>query len=304
MNHSWILGLLLAALPSLVAQDPQTPPTDPAAVRLGLVRASIGVEGQFLLRHATAGLRARPLAERSPILLRIAEVGRDGDGLLYDVRFIGEVAGEFDLRDWLQRVDGGPLQAVEPMRVEIVSSLAVDHDGQLHQLPAPAPPAVGGYRALLWGFAILWSLPLLWWVGRRVIRRAPAGAAVTSAGPTLADQLRPLVAAALQGAMSVRQRAQLEILLLGFWRYRLGLNDLGAQAALAEMRQHGDGGRLLRALEDWLHRPPGSGPVDLEDLLQPYAEVAALDLPAELEVSLGKPLPGAVEEVETGEGQA
>ena len=61
------------------------------------------------------------------------------------------------------------------------------------------------------------------------------------------------------------------------------------------MRNHGDAGRLLRALEDWLHRKPGTVEVDVDDLLEPYAGVAAGALP-DLPASLGKAIERTAED--------
>ena len=74
------------------------------------------------------------------------------------------------------------------------------------------------------------------------------------------------------------------------------MQELEAKAALRQMRDHGEAGRLLRALEDWLHRKPGTVTVDVEDLLEPYGSIAASELP-DLPASLGR----AIERIEDDE---
>ena len=45
---------------------------------------------------------------------------------------------------------------------------------------------------------------------------------------------------------------------------------------MASLRQHPEAGVLLGALEDWLHRPPGSGvKVQVESVLAPYRDIPA-----------------------------
>jgi hypothetical protein len=37
-----------------------------------------------------------------------------------------------------------------------------------------------------------------------------------------------------------------------------------------QLKEHDEAGPLLRGLEDWLHRPPGTTTVDIPALLEPY----------------------------------
>jgi hypothetical protein len=49
---------------------------------------------------------------------------------------------------------------------------------------------------------------------------------------------------------------------------------------ISQLRQHAEAGALLRALEDWLHRRPGTVKVDVESALAPYRNLPA-DEPVE-----------------------
>ncbi len=91
----------------------------------------------------------------------------------------------------------------------------------------------------------------------------------------MADRLRPLVEQAARGQLSDDGKGQLERMLLGYWRHRLALHDLAMADAVARLKAHPQAGALLRALEDWLHRPPGSASVDVAAVLAPYKDVPA-----------------------------
>jgi hypothetical protein len=95
----------------------------------------------------------------------------------------------------------------------------------------------------------------------------------------MADRLRPLVEAAMAGRIGVAQKAELERLLIGYWRRRLGLERAEPSRVMAVLREHDEAGPLLRRLEDWLHRPPGeaAGPADVAALLEPYRSIPAED---------------------------
>ncbi len=93
--------------------------------------------------------------------------------------------------------------------------------------------------------------------------------------PPLADRLRPLVEQAAQGTLTRDGQAQLERMLLNYWRQRLGLQETGLLDSVTRLRQHPEAGTLLRELENWLHRPTGSVKVDVESILAPYRDLQA-----------------------------
>ncbi len=110
--------------------------------------------------------------------------------------------------------------------------------------------------------------------GKRVASGEAAGRALT-----LADRLKPLVDEAVAGELGAGEQAELERLLIGYWRRRLKLEDAPPAKLITLLRNHDEAGPLLRRLEDWLHRPAGTaGPVDVTALLKPYQAIAADEL--------------------------
>jgi hypothetical protein len=122
---------------------------------------------------------------------------------------------------------------------------------------------------------------MLWVAGLAVIlcagrRRRVEVEAQASRPATLADRLRPLVDAAVAGELTAGQHAELERLLIGYWRRRLKLEHTAPAQFMAVLRSHEEAGPLLRRLEDWLHRPAGTaGAVDVAALLKPYQAISA-----------------------------
>ena len=122
------------------------------------------------------------------------------------------------------------------------------------------------------------------------LRESNAPVAVTRHGDTVgyfipARRKRPeeertaLKEAAARRELKPDGQAQLERLLLGYWRERLGWQSLPADEALARLRGHPEAGLLLRQLEDWLHRPPGAVTVDVDLVLAPYSRIPATPAP-------------------------
>jgi hypothetical protein len=85
-----------------------------------------------------------------------------------------------------------------------------------------------------------------------------------------------MVEAAIAGRLTLTEQAELERLLLAYWRRRLNLENSKPAEAIAKLRGHAEAGQVLRQLEAWLHRPPGpSDAVDVAGLLMPYRSLAA-----------------------------
>ena len=88
--------------------------------------------------------------------------------------------------------------------------------------------------------------------------------------PSFAEKIRPLVESAAAGQLTAEGKATLERMLITHWQQRLNLSATNTSELIRHLRQHPEAGALLRALEDWLHRPPGRAAVRIEEFLAPY----------------------------------
>ena len=96
---------------------------------------------------------------------------------------------------------------------------------------------------------------------------------------SLADRLRPLVEDAMHGKLDDGKQAELERMLLTYWRGKLDLNDATAAEAITKIRNHETAGELLRQLEGWLHMPAERRQqVDVGSLLEPYRNIRATEV--------------------------
>jgi hypothetical protein len=218
-------------------------------------------------------LEVRPPALETPVVVRVAAVHPHGSAFRYDLVWYGLEPGEYDLGDFLRRRDGSTTEDLPPLPIS-VRALLGEGRVQPHPLSAGRAPSLGGYRALLGIAAALWLVGLVWLLRGR--RRRAEELAFRARPATLSEQLRPLVAAAVDGTLPPAKRAELELALVAFWRERLSLEDVSAAEVWATLRSHPEAGVLVRGLEDWLHRPRPASEVDLAALLAPYR-----DLPAE-----------------------
>jgi hypothetical protein len=243
------------------------------------------MEGRITPTLPGTRLEAKSVDEKSPIALRIASTTETPAGILYDLRYQGFVPGKHDLKNYLVRADGSTMTNVRPIPVEVIPVLPPDHKGQLVAEPIKPLPFLGGYAILMAIAAGVWVLlliPILM-IGKR--KKIQTTAAATRP-LTLADRLRPLVEEAAAGKLPADRQAELERLLLWHWRTKLNLANTDAAQAIISLRQHNQAGALLRALESWLHHPPGSAHnIDVAAVLAPYRDIPA-EQPREKEPAL------------------
>jgi hypothetical protein len=240
----------------------------------GLRSPSVGMAGRIeqIVLPGTE-LIARPLEDdRSPIVLRIAAIFPHGTANRYDLEFYGLEPGTFDLRDYVQREDGSSTDDLPKIPVEIRGILK---PGQVqpNALPLTELPRMGGYRNLLFAGGAVWFMGVL---ALLFFRKAKGGSGIADGEEklTLADRLRPIVERAQTGELTKNEQAELERLLIGYWRSRLNIEGQSMTAALATLRQHEEAGALLSELEKWLHSPSHGEGVDVAELLKPYETVS------------------------------
>ncbi len=237
--------------------------------------ASVGMRAHIdELVLAGSELIAAPVTMKAPIVVRVLTARPHGDRFRYDLEWCGLEPGTYDLVQYLARKNGSSMDGVSAIAVTVTSALKKGVFEPSQPLPK-ASPRLDGYRTQQIVVGILWGVGLLaiLFVGRKW-RRAVVAAARK---PTLADRLRPLVEAVAAGTADDARKAELERLLVAFWRARLDLSSVKAAAAIAAIRQHEEAGALVRQIEAWLHMPVPPAAFDVQALLAPYRAVSAAD---------------------------
>jgi len=255
-----IVCVICAGLAKSPAQDTSAPP--------GTI--PVGMEGSRMVILPGDKLEAAPVGDKSKIILRIHDTFPHGNDHRYDLRYFGFVPGEYDLTKFLRNTNGAMPTNLPPITVRIRGILPEDHDGKLIEDETGGLSLPGSYTAWLIGLGVVWFIAAwpLFLLGRK--KKTPLGQAEDK-GPDLAERLRPLVELAANGTLDTDGRARLERMIFFHWRERLDLPEDGDLAELHhQLKAHGEAGPLVRGLEDWLHRPPGTATVDIPALLEPY----------------------------------
>ncbi len=259
------LGLLAAITCTGLAK----PPAQDTSTPLGII--PVGMEGSRMVILSGDQLEAAPVGDKSKIIVRVHDILPHGTDKRYDLRYFGFVPGEYDLAKFLRNANGTVPTNLPPITVRIRSILPEDHDGKLIEDETGGLSLPGSYTTWLIGLGVVWFIAAwpLFLLGRK--KKTPLGQADDDDAPDLAERLRPLVEQAANGTLDTDGRARLERMIFSHWRERLDLPEDGGVAELHhQLKEHDEAGPLLRGLEDWLHRPPGTTTVDIPALLEPY----------------------------------
>ena len=186
----------------------------------------IGIEGDVAVTLPRGDYQARPLDDRTPLILRVEKITPAAGGrFTYQFHYMGFEAGDYRLANYLVRPDGSLAKEIGDEIVHVRSTLPADHDGALNPyIPRPFP-WFGGYRMFLWILAVLWvgGIAAFAWFGRN--RKPAVAPVVVVPQPSYAERMRPLVEAAAAGNLATNGQAELERLMTGYWREKLALPD-------------------------------------------------------------------------------
>ncbi|MEZ6096981.1 MAG: hypothetical protein R3C03_22620 [Pirellulaceae bacterium] len=247
----------------------------PLSAQEDVLPPSVGTSGYLhdLILPGTE-LIGRPLDDRAiPLVVRVLNTIRHGDSFRYEIQYIGMEPGEFNLADYLIRKDGSSTEGLPKIPVSIRTMLP---PGQVepNELGTHPLSRIGGYRVLSIAAAAFWVTVLAFMIFWR--KGNTATLSVTTKPMTFAEVLRDRLERARQGQLSRDGMAELERMLVEYWRRRLQIEDLSHADALKRIRSDEQSGPLFQQLESWLHNPHHSRDVSINKLLTPY-EVGSLD---------------------------
>jgi hypothetical protein len=272
----WKLGGFLVLGVWCLVFSSAAAPANPTNATNAVASRNIGIEGHISVALPKPDYQPRPLDDRTELILRIERVTALSNGQhRYEFFYMGLEPGAYTLADYLIRPDGSRPDELGDLRIQVRAMLPDDHDGKLNAYVPRLFPFIGGYRVMLILLGVVWVAGIAAFALASRKKRVLELPAAVVAPPSFAERLRPLVEEAAAGQLSVEGQAHLERLLMGYWREKLGLPEMGVAEALAKLKAHSEAGELLRALERWLHRPGGATREEVAAVLKPYAQLPA-----------------------------
>lgn len=228
---------------------------------------------------------AKPITadEQPRVVVRVEPADASGR---QRVEFVGLVAGEHDLRDFLMRADGGAASSLAPIMVRIESRLSADHATDVLGLAEPNLMFGRGYVAALAGLATAWALvPVAAYVRRRLNRPVAAPLPPPAPEPSLAEQLLAMLeswdspgsAGDHSDGRGLERRAALELLALRHQRATVAERDEAIAAAMVRARRDDRTREVVLALEAWLHAKASDPAAAQETALSQLRAIATRD---------------------------
>lgn len=242
-----------------------------------------GLTGSYRFSYLGKPLQAKSQRDSdAPLGIRLAASSEDRQR--YEVKFLGNKEGTYDLRLLMEHVDGSEVTDLAPIPVEIVSMLPKDQRSDLFESANFEPTVWGGYRLSLGLIGLIWlGVPIAYFIRKSLLAKPIIELAIVEPPPTFADQLRPLVEAAASRTLSVREKGRLELLLVHYWRERIAIQSIDMASAIRQLRSHPEAGPLVTTVERWLHQSEASvddserSPDSIVELLKPYRGAVPLD---------------------------
>lgn len=234
----------------------------------------LGVEQAAIVTYSGPEIAVAPYKWGVAVNVRIADVAERDGQRIYDVRYIVNRAGTFDLKDYLVAANGGALEGLPSFKFVGDPKLSKNLDKRIQETEVVKIDVGGRYYetlAVLGALWIVWLLLLIFW------KRPHAVVAVdnTPAAPTLAELLRGFLAQLEAGTLDAEAKAKMETTIFQCWRHELGLHDATMSQALEEMARHEKTREPLRKLQHWLYHP--TSPVrraEIVDVITPYTHEA------------------------------
>ena len=212
----------------------------------------LGVEQAAIVTYSGPSVAVTPYKWGVAVNVRIAKVIEQASARIYDVRYIVNREGTFDLKDYLAAENGGRLDGLPSFKFHGDPKLSKQLDARIQETEAISVDVGGHYYVTLAALGVFWIvwLLLLIFYGRA----KPPQPVVAAPVPTLAEMLRALLAQLEAGTLDAEAKAKMEMLLLRRWRDDLALAGVPMNAALDAISRGEKTGNPLRQVQDWLHR--------------------------------------------------
>ncbi len=237
----------------------------------------LGVEQAAIVTYSGPLMTVTPYKWGVAVNVRIADIKALDGRRVYDVRYIVNRAGTFDLKDYLIAEDGSALTNLPTFKFSGDAKLSKNLDTRIQETEAVQIDVGGRYYETMVLLTVLWLL----WLLLLIFYKRPHAIVATNdgpVGPTPAELLRHFRAQLESGTLSATDKARMEMLLLRRWRDELSLGPIPMDLALHAISRDAKTGSALKTLQHWLHHP--ASPVQAAEIITMLTPSIPEELPA------------------------
>jgi hypothetical protein len=224
----------------------------------------LGVEHAVTITYSGPELIVKPYKFGVPVNLRIANITEIDGARTYDVRYMLNTGGEFDITKFLGAKDGSALDDLPQFKVIGLEYMSQQMDQRIEQVEETGIDIWHYYYECLGAIIILWViwlLLLIFWG-----REKPERIAEPAPAETFYDKLRGFLNQIDQKSIDEKGKAQLEMLLINWWRDQLGYTELEMHQVMRQIGNDAASASAFNLVQQWLHNPDHS--VSIEELVQ------------------------------------
>ncbi len=234
----------------------------------------LGVEQAAIITYGGPELAVKPFKWGVAVNVRIAQVTGAPGGRVYDVRYLVNREGDYDLRDYLTSASGVPPEGLPVFKFHGDPKLSKELEARIRETEQVGVQVGGRYYTKLTILGCVWLAclyPLIFWGRPKRIVVAPPVPPLTEA-----EELHGLVAKLRAGALDAAGQARMEMILLRCWRAGLLRPDAPMAEVLAAVAKDGRTAEDLRRLHAWLYRRDSHVTAEeIAALVAPYAREPA-----------------------------
>ena len=257
----WVALLLVVALPLawwLTREDE-------------LLNVPLGVEQAAIITYGGPELAVKPFKWGVAVNVRIAQVTGAPGGRVYDVRYLVNREGDYDLRDYLTSASGVVPEGLPVFKFHGDPKMSKELEARIKETEQVGVQVGGRYYTKLIVLGCVWLAclyPLIFWGRPRRVALAPPVPALTEA-----EELHGLLAKLRAGALDATGQARMEMILLRCWRAGLLRPDAPMAEVLSVVAKDARTAEDLRRLQAWLYRRDSHVTVEeIAALVGPHAQ--------------------------------
>ena len=231
--------------------DPATPEPDTSFPSVGMESLiSVDIPGDLVIAKRTE--------HQSDIIVYIESFQTKNNTTTYQIHYIGNRPGTFDLASLLRRKNSTSHTPIPPIKVKIIPLLPEDHNGELIPARTRAFNVFESYNTVMALAGVTWAaclIPLVLW-GRQ--KKVVEVVTEQVSQPTLEEILQPLLAAAENDTLDSAGKAQLEKAVYLQLQTRLNLGNASPHKMIQALKNDQESSNAIHILERWLHTPPST----------------------------------------------
>jgi hypothetical protein len=219
----------------------------------GAPEVPLGVEHAVTIAYNGPELDVKPYRFGVPVNLRIAGSVKEGQFTIYDVRYLLNAGGEFDITEFLRAKDGSSVDDLPEFKVIGLEKLSQGMDTHIEQVEEMGVQIWHYYYEVMAMVMALWII----WLFLLIFYGHPKKETPVEAEPELPfeERLMEYVKKMEAGSLDDMAKARLEILLLSWWRQKLDLSHKSMSETSRDIKESPECGAAAKLLEKWIHAP-------------------------------------------------